>query len=471
MRIRHGVLAVLGVLLIVLADEACSNLDVAGPELDEPSFAREPPEVTPLQSIDAAEQRFTPTWPAGRTEVDLYRIGTTHSAFAGLHLDETGLVVSVTDTTRAAEILAALAPFKRDFMDARGMTALDTRIRLVDYGYRELSIWKEAATRTLLADSDVHWADFDEVENRVVIGVRNLSQTSGLKNRVADWVPRNAIQTKLAGAIRSTRGLPATEPTRSASHQLGHYFQPVPGGVGVTGVVGTGIHPCSFGFTARWGGSTGDLGFVTASHCAGVTGTIDTPSLGQLGQSQAVGTEQVDPRNSCGDDCVWADAAWYEFVSGRSGELATIAMTESSGRSTGSKIIGSNTRFDVDGQWSNPVVGDTLQKMGNNQGWTWGTVTRTCVDTTRDEDEDGDVDLEIRCQDAADYGHARGDSGGPVFVIVGHPNAVRLMGIHIGHDTNTDEAYLSAMANIEVHLSGDDSFQLFVGPALDDDGD
>lgn len=74
--------------------------------------------------------------------------------------------------------------------------------------------------------------------------------------------------------------------------------------------------------------------------------------------------------------------------------------------------------LEIFGEISNPVQGDSVHKIGQTTGWTYGVVTNTCVTFARDFSDYSSSygQVILSCQDLADYGRNSGDSGAPVFI-------------------------------------------------------
>lgn len=411
-------------------------------------------------------------YPPGRDEFAHFEIARHTPWFGGVLLDGDRLIVTVTDETRSSEVVEALAGWIEQLRESRALPDVQVATRWGRYGFGELSVWMERATDFMRGNPNVYFVDLNEDANMIDIGVDDPGSIQMLADlQAVVRAPANAVRLVRGGRAGSDRGvaLAAFELdvlAAQSSGTLGQTFQPIPGGVGgLAALAGGAFAPCTFGFPARFGGVSGPNGFVTAAHCSASFGQVNTGTFRQFTASNPAGTEQIDHRNVCGSKCKWADAAWYSYVSGRSGDLALVARTQDSlGNLQASRTLhGTLPRFQVEGKLSNPLMNEVVYKMGNDRGWSTGVVTRTCV--TNQPTDPLRVGFTLKCQDYATYVRGAGDSGGPVFRRVASPNVVRIMGIHNGVDTNTGEAIFSAMANIEVDFgSAAGNANLYVGP-------
>ena len=94
------------------------------------------------------------------------------------------------------------------------------------------------------------------------------------------------------------------------------------------------------------------------------------------------------------------------------------------------------------------ISNETIHKIGQTSGWTYGAVEATCVDFAWPVYP---FDDETKCSDRIDLNSEPGDSGGPAFSVVSGTN-VQLRGIDIGHDPVTSDAYISNLGQIAIDL-------------------
>ena len=404
-------------------------------------------------------------YPRGRSEWMFFEIAQRVPAFGGVHRRGDVTVISVTDTIERESVHEALRSWISDYARVRGLSDEDLEWRVVAFGYADLTEWRQSIATSIASGEDVSvsFVGVSERENRVVVGLRAQAAEASVRASLASrGIPTEALTFKLAGMAASDAGLSFPEPsgspgTPTTDTLLHETFDPTPGGVGAQYEADNELIPCSFGFNARKEDYSGDLGFLTASHCSETVGGVDgSVTFRQNGDSNPVGVEAIDPWFSCGWNCKLADAAWYEFESGRDADFALIARTQDSlGNLPDSRKLGSPSRFQVNGAVSNPVEGDSVFKIGNATGWTTGEVQDTCVNFSR-------FGFTLECQDLADYGRATGDSGGPVLLPSGASYVVCIIGLHNGVQDATGFGIFSAVANIE----GDLEFDLYVGPGV-----
>lgn len=450
--------------VLVLTITGCLDSQVVPPDPEtETELGESRADVTPQVAQTA--------YPPGRSEAFFYEVTQAVPGFAGVHREGDRTVISLTDLEEEAAAKSALQPWLNRYLNTRGLAANDVVVRTVAHDYRALTRWFEYASANALVLRGVNSVTVSERGNRVVLGVSDLGATAEVEAVLATGgIPSAAVGFRLAGPARSDEGAAATALTlarESAFHVdtlLGETFDPTPGGVGgLYENASEQLIPCTFGFSAYLDGGQGDLGFVTASHCSATIGGVDgSVTFRQNGDSNPVGIEQIDHSNVCGSDCKWADAAWYEFVTGRDPEFAWVARTQDSlGNLPDARTIdNSRPRFQVSGTVSNPVEGDSVFKIGTVDGWTTGEVQDTCVNFTRDG-------FLFKCQDIADYDRDDGDSGGPILLPDDTRYIVWVIGIHTAEQTNTGWGIFSAIANMEVDFgdaSGNED--LYAGPGV-----
>ena len=71
----------------------------------------------------------------------------------------------------------------------------------------------------------------------------------------------------------------------------------------------------------------------------------------------------------------------------------------------------------IKGTRTSILVGETLDKVGQRTGWTYGTVLETCVD--KPDSDDPNTRVFILCTGVISFAVGRGDSGSPVFQYLG----------------------------------------------------
>ena len=168
---------------------------------------------------------------------------------------------------------------------------------------------------------------------------------------------------------------------------------------------------------------------VTNSHCTATNFSLDGQSISQGNGADTWGFEVIDPnRYSCGTlfnwkSCRRADVAAYNVsgvtqlpVDTLAFQVGLIARTTfpSSGLSqaAGSLAIDQTTPYwYIQAEAQSVLVGTGVHKVGRTTGWTYGTVTQTCVD------RQSSLSTWIVCSDNTNMFGQGGDSGSPVFIV------------------------------------------------------
>jgi hypothetical protein len=383
-------------------------------------------------TVGGAAQAGPPSGAAPGKSIDarFADVGRAAPGFGGMFVRAGVLNVYLADhTQRAAASRAIEAAFGAEALRAGGVRYLGA-----DYSFNQLKAWQQRAN-ALFAVSGVVTTDVDEAANRVAVGVESASAARAVEKEVAAaGIPAAAVRIDVVGQIH-------------ALATLRDRVRPLVGGLQIRfdGFL------CTLSYNATHG-TQGD-GFVTNSHCTTNRGTVDGTLYYQpLDQvaDQFIGTEVLDPpffqrTNGCprGRLCRWSDSAYASRASGVTATRGAIART--TGANNGSlEIAGS---FSIGSELAgNSVVGTTLNKVGRTTGWTQGNVTNSCVDTGVSGSR-----FVMLCQDFVSAGVGGGDSGSPVFRIVG-TNTVQLSGILWGGNSAGTSFVYSPMTNIEREL-------------------
>jgi hypothetical protein len=210
---------------------------------------------------------------------------------------------------------------------------------------------------------------------------------------------------------------------------------------------------CSVGFAAKAYGSVPV--WVTASHCTGLIGTSYNIPFFQgpwhFGKSGLyVGSEYSDPAfgsnaggtqttifGSCKDrvKCRRSDIALIRAGNPSEWELNFIARPVSGVTgygNAGSLLLNQNSPpLRINLERGTPTLSSRVDKIGRSSGWTYGTVTKTCLDTkyVGPSNDPNPTNIVIRCQAYVDCAYAEGgDSGAPVFILKSG-SLVTLLGI------------------------------------------
>ena len=317
---------------------------------------------------------------------------------------------------------------------AKAVPASGVRFLRAEYSFNQLKAWQQRAN-TLFQIPGVVTTDVDETVNRVSIGVESAAAARAVERELADaGIPARAVRIDLVGQIH-------------ALATLRDRVRPLVGGLQIRfdGFL------CTLSYNATHG--TQGEGFVTNSHCTTNRGTVDGTlyyqPLDQIAD-QFIGTEVLDPpffqrTNGCprGKLCRWSDSAYVSRASGVTATRGAIAKT--TGANNGSLTIAGS--FTIGSELSgNSPVGTVLNKVGRTTGWTQGTVTDSCVNTGVSGSR-----IVMLCQDFVSAGVGGGDSGSPVFRILGGDN-VQLSGTLWGGNSAGTSFVYSPMTNIEREL-------------------
>lgn len=326
---------------------------------------------------------------------------------------------------------------------ARKEFGADVHILPAKFTVPQLVNWREQL-RSALSLPGAVFLDMDEARNRVVIGI---DQSTAQMRRPAFVAHIAALRIPLDAVI-----IEETPPAVNTS-TLQDDIRPQPGGVRIEFYLydGTPEH-CTLGFNV---GFEKGSGFVTCSHCTQNEGQLDGDNVGY-------GVEERDPAYGplpgcpANKRCRMSDSAliYYAFVN-EQGAGGEIARTTSSGTclfSEGVKtfpnasltIDPNNPHFSVVGSQSPPGAGSSIARLGQTTGWVTGTVIQTCVDIAEG------TDIVKLCQDTADFGAERGDSGSPVFHMSG--SDVILDGMLWGSFAGTCTAAFSPVSGIQYDI-------------------
>lgn len=199
--------------------------------------------------------------------------------------------------------------------------------------------------------------------------------------------------------------------------------------------------------------------FITAAHCTGQIGVNNSTTFYQ-NQSGPIGVEYFDPpyqyysmlSNCIREDCRLSDAAIGLYAQDVPATRGLIARPVNKSRTVGS--IQYAGHFQVSAKYSVPVVGMTLNKVGQRTGWTYGDVTETCAHVYTASNGPH----WILCSTMVNAGAFYGDSGSPVFRQLGSVN-VGMYGILWGgagtpHSTYWDSFWMSPFSGINEEFGG-----------------
>jgi hypothetical protein len=280
---------------------------------------------------------------------------------------------------------------------------------VVQHDFAQLKEWADLLIPMLHAP-DVYMIDVDEVHNRVYVGVRDEAAIQTVAMRASELgLPVSALTVEVIGRPRP-RNLQGYTATLMGGYQIGVI---TPWSVPA---------PCTLGFNATFGGQEV---FVTNSHCTAKWWEPDGGAIYQpvWGQFAPVGHEVADvsPR-FCGPFinpwCRDSDAAYVLHSQTRviaQGRIARSVRRSFLGRSwPGDPAVVYEPAHRITHLYTHPVVvGTVLDKTGRTSGQTFGRVTQTCVSL------DSGEGFWFRCQDVSSMYSTGGDSGSPVYQVLG----------------------------------------------------
>lgn len=296
------------------------------------------------------------------------------------------------------------------------------------YDFAELYDWFQVVVDSVLPLDGVHWADIDERQNRIVIGVRDEGRIEVFRSRVSELpVPPAAIE------VRFTPGRFTT------SADLKNKARPTVGGVSIQSPT------CTLGFNAdRYGDSSWYA--ITAAHCLGSLGHVGSVSYYQPSYPHTIGTEAYtapmfyNAQNSAcpsGHWCTYADAAAIKYSIGQwqQGMVAWPTLTSGTSYSAVMYVMSEGDAYQ----------GTDVSKVGRTTGRTAGEMLQTCVHVDHDEP----LDFYLLCAWITDLEVDYGDSGGPV-VEVTSGTQVRNVGLVQGFNPeNASESVLHVRRGVE----------------------
>jgi hypothetical protein len=287
----------------------------------------------------------------------------------------------------------------------------------------------------VLAVAGTVFADHDESTNRLVFGVEN--------ERANPAVQQALLRLDISNADYQIR---VTQPIVNMV-TLRDRFRPTQGGIQ--------IHfskfLCTLGFNAA---HEAGRSFITNSHCTerqgGTEGTVYFQPLSSVDPT-VIATEAADPEyfrgGVCpkGRKCRYSDAsraAYSASVESNQGEiLRTTGVNDAS-----ITVQGFFTVTSQDDVTTSFEIGKIVNKVGRTSGWTQGQVTNTCVHTNV-----FGSNVTQLCQTFVAAGVRAGDSGSPVFSVMGG-RRVQLLGILWGGSGDGSSFVFSPLNQIEQEL-------------------
>ena len=210
------------------------------------------------------------------------------------------------------------------------------------------------------------FSDHDERIGKLVVGIDNPRAEAAVRAAMARH-----------GVAEGDYVIEATTPIVNMA-TLRDVVRPVVGGLQIHFT----RYVCTIGFNAT---VNGEASFITNSHCTGTQGGVESTVYYQPSSSTSgvIATEVADPAyvkgGACpkGKKCRYSDASRARYASGVTNTLGSLALT--TGANNGSLTIAGAVSISGTGSAD---VGAVVNKVGRTTGWTQGTVTRTCANTS-----------------------------------------------------------------------------------------
>jgi hypothetical protein len=305
----------------------------------------------------------------------------------------------------------------------------------------------------------VTMTDIDDTENRLRIGVQKLEMQNRVEKQLINLgIPLEAVIFEEA------------EPDELA---LQDFFRPLVGGLQIAwGPFGAPCPGCicTIGFlavrpqTPVIAAFIDTMGFVTNSHCTITQGGNDAtsyyqPNVGDTPLENWVGLEVVDPLYFTGGECDpgkrcrYSDSAFVASIA--PGIFTAVAQPQLNAGPQWDITMGDLFYF-INGIVTDPMAGETVEKVGRTTGRTQGTVRVVCADRNVDG-----TNITLLCQNRASYLSRGGDSGAPVMLVPGTPASLfdsplgtfnMLYGINYARTTSDGLTSFSPIANVLMEL-------------------
>lgn len=345
----------------------------------------------------------------------LSRVAAIEPAFAGV----TQKYILVTDLSRMESAKVAV---KSVF----GRSLGNQEQKEAKYSWAQLSKWA-ANFASINSLPGVTYTDINEAENHLTVGVETLAQFYAVRTTLENGgVPNDAIYLRVA-------------PMDQSMFTLQNRSRGAAGGLRIQNATTLG---CTMGFNAVWyTGSDSVISFATNSHCTsvrdGVDGTVhyqvDRSASGDRLGSEYRDAPSFDVAHGCNPKagttrCKYSDislAAYDNSVDNLGFFLAQPAT-----RGQWSSTITFDTYMQVVSETLWPLMGDTVDKIGSETGWTSGPVIETCVDVAAGQS--GVWAYTYVCQYRTAAQADGGDSGAGVFYYDSGTGATLVGQMHAG---------------------------------------
>jgi hypothetical protein len=463
LRPRHGTVAVLVVLGIVLIEEGCSNeTDLAGPDSN-------PPRLAAIGDL-SDESRFDhPMYdlPTGHKDMNdqlALAAATIPGGFGGSFKNAAGqTVVWIKDISKSADALNTLMGFQPGDAKSYHRTERSNVIFMQGtYDWRDLNAWFRGALDVWR--DGVVGMDIDERTNKLYIGVDNTGIKPALERDLQRaGIPLEAVDIEYMATIVPSGGGPVPPVTELQTMTLRSNFDPpYHSGIqhGATGIPNDST--CTMGAIVRITSSIN--GYLTASHCTDVMfrddgndhfqPTIDDDNIGEEYDDRG----HVPGYDGCdtGEQCRLSDAALVRFTTASDGsDRGHIARTTGIGSITLTSADDDEfTIYDDEPAcplWVNELncfpnpVGTELHYVGRTSGWEQGELTRMCMVTAY---RIGNTTYRIFCVDEVEGATAGGNSGAVALERTSDPYDVNMWGMLTSGRTTNDFWYISRIESI-----------------------
>lgn len=385
--------------------------------------------------------------------------------FAGYYIERgSGQLVAYVKDTATAFGTAARALNSHLMTDGFGLPqrARPKNVRIVraDYDFQTLSDYRDLVSDSIMmVVPGVAWVDLDEAINRVSVGIlpstaaqtraailvrtKQMGIPTAAINFVVDAYARLSVAhvSTVAGAKGAKRGKVATGAVRrlSANNLEAIDYDTIAAGVNFEDLAGL-QSLCTVGAVVDSGSQRL---FVSDSHCTQDLYQNDGDIVKSINATPWA-YEQNDPApaRTCaflGFPCWYhrsSDAASFKLYSipaanTRVGLIARPSTRQyvGLGGSRDTSISATNPWLYITGTLSGSsiVVGMEIDKIGSRGGWTYGTVSSTCVDIYVLPSS------QVYCTVLShDMANREGDSGGPVFVWDGLDGATLIGTVEAG---------------------------------------
>jgi hypothetical protein len=380
-------------------------------------------------------------------ELRFAAIGEKVPAFGGLFVDESKDTLYAYMVPNQAGESATLDQTITEILGSGRPTVQRFEVLPAQYTYQQLGDWKSRLTPTVLAMPGAVFTAIDDPNNRLRIGVEDLSLGPTVEAALATLsIPFEAVTIEQVSAKDFAELRPEEDEAVNLSEPLATLrdrFRPLVGGlqIEIDQENTRSITECTLGFNAT---REKVRGFVTANHCIHDRSRPKSAIFFQPSNSQdnRVGTGSVSPptfdhktNKKCleGHKCRYSDTMFVKLDDGAASSQGLIARP-----AVGSSDWNGTDTFSIVGK-ATPMYGLKVTFVGSQSGRREGMVTVASAS------QRGPDDIKYLCQTIVQWSTTPvvGDSGSPAFSI-GRNNEVDILGIVWGTRA------VSPMVNIEI---------------------